>query len=606
MDTSRDSSNLLDTHNRLIADVLSRFRMLTMLATIQAEGERKNAEPQTVAVTGMSMQMEFEGLHTSIKDLLALSRRLKELWLFGKLGRGEGDARIQADKLQADVVRCAELLNAIQESRPCLTVAVLGILVLVANLRLESLRALLVFAGADPAGVNAAGRQPQKVVRLEVVHLLEEDVEPVGRTAVASGLNSRVLLLLDLEDALVDLLVLERLELFVVLAKVDRLLAKVVLGAAVVGVEDGPLEQQAQAGRLGDGDPRRAVALLDALERRRAADDEGGHADHLADLVHHEALAVYLERHPLGVADLDRLRVDLEGLDVALGRRVLEALLDRVVVEVDGAAVLVQRRLELAQALGRDAVPSLGGDVGRLDVAQGEVEGGQVAVPRLDASLGDFGSGLDFRRGLGRLGRLGSGRHDGLRRLLLGLGLGIGGSLGLLRLASGRGLVGVYPLHHLGPGLRVELVEDGLDVLLVNLSPVALDIGQLLLELFVVSLLLGHLHQLLPQPAVRVGRQEALKELLVRWMPQTRIWSGRLALILSTISSSSMMSFKLMTLPAAWTPLSVLAQRTRLDFLWSSALALEMAPAATKALKRSPSIVFSSLLICIPLYPVPE
>ncbi|GKT47762.1 uncharacterized protein ColSpa_07943 [Colletotrichum spaethianum] len=117
MDTSRDSSNLLDTHNRLIADVLSRFRMLTMLATIQAEGERKNAEPQTVAVTGMSMQMEFEGLHTSIKDLLALSRRLKELWLFGKLGRGEGDARIQADKLQADVVRCAELLNTIQETR---------------------------------------------------------------------------------------------------------------------------------------------------------------------------------------------------------------------------------------------------------------------------------------------------------------------------------------------------------------------------------------------------------------------------------------------------------------------------------------------------------
>ncbi|KXH65249.1 hypothetical protein CSAL01_10831 [Colletotrichum salicis] len=158
MDTSRGSSNLLDTHNRLIADVLSRFRMLTMLATIQAEGERKNAEPQTVAVTGMSMQMEFEGLvchrfqsqalkqfgqpgalpklrlpawtnvnkprlltmksqHASIKDLLALSRRLKELWLFGKLGQGEGDARIQADKLQADVVRCAELLNAIQETR---------------------------------------------------------------------------------------------------------------------------------------------------------------------------------------------------------------------------------------------------------------------------------------------------------------------------------------------------------------------------------------------------------------------------------------------------------------------------------------------------------
>lgn len=52
----------LDTHNRLVADVLTRYRTLMMLATIQAEGERSNANPETIAVTGISMKMEFDAL----------------------------------------------------------------------------------------------------------------------------------------------------------------------------------------------------------------------------------------------------------------------------------------------------------------------------------------------------------------------------------------------------------------------------------------------------------------------------------------------------------------------------------------------------------------
>ena len=48
-----------------------------------------------------------------------------------------------------------------------------------------------------------------------------------------------------------------------------------------------------------------------------------------------------------------------------------------------------------------------------------------------------------------------------------------------------------------------------------------------------------------------------------------------------------------MTFPAACTPLSVRAQRTNADFLGSFALAFEIAPAATKALNKSPSMVFS-------------
>lgn len=60
---SKDANSLcLDTHNRLVADVLTRYRTLMMLATIQAEGERNNANPEAIAVTGISMKMEFDGL----------------------------------------------------------------------------------------------------------------------------------------------------------------------------------------------------------------------------------------------------------------------------------------------------------------------------------------------------------------------------------------------------------------------------------------------------------------------------------------------------------------------------------------------------------------
>lgn len=52
-----------------------------------------------------------------------------------------------------------------------------------------------------------------------------------------------------------------------------------------------------------------------------------------------------------------------------------------------------------------------------------------------------------------------------------------------------------------------------------------------------------------------------------------------------------------MTLPEAWTPLSVRAHRTKEDFLGSEALALEIAPAATRAGKSSPSIVLCSALL---------
>jgi hypothetical protein len=51
-----------DTHQRLIADILTRYRALLMLSTIQAKGDSANEKPEAIAVVGISMKMEFDGL----------------------------------------------------------------------------------------------------------------------------------------------------------------------------------------------------------------------------------------------------------------------------------------------------------------------------------------------------------------------------------------------------------------------------------------------------------------------------------------------------------------------------------------------------------------
>ncbi|KAL6909129.1 hypothetical protein GGI43DRAFT_168823 [Trichoderma evansii] len=118
MDRSQPaSSNLMDTHNRLIADILTRYRTLMMLATVQAEQDRNNANPEAMAVTGISIKMEFDGLYTSIKEFLTLSRKIKELWIFGPLGTEDQDRKAKEEQLDQDVNRVSELLNQMEASK---------------------------------------------------------------------------------------------------------------------------------------------------------------------------------------------------------------------------------------------------------------------------------------------------------------------------------------------------------------------------------------------------------------------------------------------------------------------------------------------------------
>ncbi|OAR01353.1 hypothetical protein LLEC1_07780, partial [Akanthomyces lecanii] len=82
------SSNLMETHNRLIAAILTHYRTLMMLATVQAENDDdEKPTPEAIAVAGISMKQEFDGLYSSVKELITLSRKIKELWVFGALGQ---------------------------------------------------------------------------------------------------------------------------------------------------------------------------------------------------------------------------------------------------------------------------------------------------------------------------------------------------------------------------------------------------------------------------------------------------------------------------------------------------------------------------------------
>ncbi|KAL6870156.1 hypothetical protein ACO1O0_001492 [Amphichorda felina] len=104
----------MDSHDRLVADILTRYRTLLMLATIQAEGDRSSDKPEAIAVAGISLKMEFEGLYSSIKELLTLSRKMKELWVFGPLGRDDQGSRAMDEQIRQDVTQVAALLAGVE------------------------------------------------------------------------------------------------------------------------------------------------------------------------------------------------------------------------------------------------------------------------------------------------------------------------------------------------------------------------------------------------------------------------------------------------------------------------------------------------------------
>ncbi|KAH7037870.1 uncharacterized protein B0I36DRAFT_72308 [Microdochium trichocladiopsis] len=104
MDNRRKEQNsILDRHNRMIAQILTRFRNMVMAATEPLP--RDGAIIETAALNSMTMETETQALITEIQNLLTLNREIKALWIKGPLRRtGEDDAR------EAELDRKAELV----------------------------------------------------------------------------------------------------------------------------------------------------------------------------------------------------------------------------------------------------------------------------------------------------------------------------------------------------------------------------------------------------------------------------------------------------------------------------------------------------------------
>ncbi|KAJ9136853.1 hypothetical protein NKR23_g9495 [Pleurostoma richardsiae] len=105
-------TNLLDREGRVIADVLQRFRNLTMLATDRITNK---ASTGTAAYHSMAMDLETQGMITAIEDLLALTRQLRELWVVGPLRKpGEGEREAE-ETIDSEVQRVTQMLNQLKE-----------------------------------------------------------------------------------------------------------------------------------------------------------------------------------------------------------------------------------------------------------------------------------------------------------------------------------------------------------------------------------------------------------------------------------------------------------------------------------------------------------
>ncbi len=52
--------------------------------------------------------------YSSVKELLTLSRKIKELWVFGPLGNEDPDRKSKEEQIDRDVRQVSELLNGLQ------------------------------------------------------------------------------------------------------------------------------------------------------------------------------------------------------------------------------------------------------------------------------------------------------------------------------------------------------------------------------------------------------------------------------------------------------------------------------------------------------------
>ncbi|KAI8628734.1 hypothetical protein F5Y19DRAFT_112302 [Xylariaceae sp. FL1651] len=105
----KEQNSIMDRHNQIIAQILTRFRNMVLAATEKLP--RTSIIPQA-SLNTMTMEQETAALIAEVENLLALNREIKTLWMRGPL-RKPGDAAEQAREKELDqqAAKVAELQN---------------------------------------------------------------------------------------------------------------------------------------------------------------------------------------------------------------------------------------------------------------------------------------------------------------------------------------------------------------------------------------------------------------------------------------------------------------------------------------------------------------
>ncbi|CVL06740.1 hypothetical protein FPRO06_02172 [Fusarium proliferatum] len=124
MDTSTPT-NLMDKHQKIISEILRSYRDLMNCVTVNGMDKEKQGDyeaqanklnyrdPDTMAAAGLRTQRKFDELYESIKELLSLTRTIKELWVFGPVDRADEHRKEKEEQIDRDIGEITTLFNKI-------------------------------------------------------------------------------------------------------------------------------------------------------------------------------------------------------------------------------------------------------------------------------------------------------------------------------------------------------------------------------------------------------------------------------------------------------------------------------------------------------------
>ncbi|KAI2642721.1 hypothetical protein GGS21DRAFT_486546 [Xylaria nigripes] len=113
MTSTNDVHNLLDRHNKIMAEILTRFRNMVVAAT---EPLPTAAAIPQASLNAMTMNNEVSALIKEVENLLALNREIKQLWIAGPLRKArDADEESREKEIDERATRVSRLYNALME-----------------------------------------------------------------------------------------------------------------------------------------------------------------------------------------------------------------------------------------------------------------------------------------------------------------------------------------------------------------------------------------------------------------------------------------------------------------------------------------------------------